>query len=362
MSGLTHVHIPVAIYGLGLKGLAEVSILALAASFGDNGLMMSNSALAGSLGLSRRSIITAIGKLKAMGLLHECGGRRGHRLVATRDFRAQAGEAAAPPQVKKLHPRGETSSPITERTEDKENTLSCGGGTFIAPTLEEVERYVTDKELCVDALSFHRYFTESGWVDSGGRKVRNWKQKAITWHSHGKGKRYGQQHNGIVRKFGDLTSEYGRTFGDRGAVSPMRMRSDDRSDKLSRLPGEENVHTLAGVLSGMLGEGTAAQGAKRTPQLSPQAPGGDGRPAEGAAAPGIPPRKAKVRQQATGCGASGGPPGDIPLGAGWNGKDLCHGRAGTPHHLHLRADVQASDIQRPAAGGAGELAPARRTE
>jgi predicted histidine transporter YuiF (NhaC family) len=60
MSGLTHVHIPVAIYGLGLKGLAEVSILALAASFGDNGLTMSNAGLAASLHIQRHNIIAAI--------------------------------------------------------------------------------------------------------------------------------------------------------------------------------------------------------------------------------------------------------------------------------------------------------------
>jgi hypothetical protein len=57
---------------------------------------------------------------------------------------------------------------------------------FIPPTLEEVQNYVSENGLNVDADKFFRYFTTpdpSGrtWIDSKGNPVRNWKQKLITW-------------------------------------------------------------------------------------------------------------------------------------------------------------------------------------
>jgi hypothetical protein len=52
--------------------------------------------------------------------------------------------------------------------------------------LEEVKAYATENHLNVDADKFYRYFTTPNdkgetWVDSKGDKVRNWKQKMLTW-------------------------------------------------------------------------------------------------------------------------------------------------------------------------------------
>ena len=52
------------------------------------------------------------------------------------------------------------------------------------PSLRDIEEYIKEKNYNIDAKVFHNYFTESGWVDSKGQKVRNWKQKIITWDSH----------------------------------------------------------------------------------------------------------------------------------------------------------------------------------
>ena len=38
----------------------------------------------------------------------------------------------------------------------------------------------------INAETFYNYFTESNWVDSKGNKVKNWKQKLITWNSYNK--------------------------------------------------------------------------------------------------------------------------------------------------------------------------------
>lgn len=52
---------------------------------------------------------------------------------------------------------------------------------FTPPTLEEVRKYALEKNLKVNAERFFNYFAESEWVDSKGNKVKNWKQKMLTW-------------------------------------------------------------------------------------------------------------------------------------------------------------------------------------
>ena len=57
---------------------------------------------------------------------------------------------------------------------------------FKKPTLEEIQDYINEKGMNVNAETFYNYFTETNWVDSKGNKVKNWKQKLITWNSYGK--------------------------------------------------------------------------------------------------------------------------------------------------------------------------------
>jgi hypothetical protein len=60
--------------------------------------------------------------------------------------------------------------------------------TFIPPTLEEVQEYCKERGNNVDAKKFYDYFTAGNWTDSKGNKVKNWKQKLITWEAHSNGK------------------------------------------------------------------------------------------------------------------------------------------------------------------------------
>ncbi len=55
---------------------------------------------------------------------------------------------------------------------------------FTPPTLEEVKAYCEEKGLTIEPKAFLDYFTESGWIDSKGNKVRNWKQKLLTWQKY----------------------------------------------------------------------------------------------------------------------------------------------------------------------------------
>ena len=55
---------------------------------------------------------------------------------------------------------------------------------FKKPTLEEVKDYCKQRNSTVDAKVFYDYFETGGWRDSKGNKVKNWKQKIITWEKH----------------------------------------------------------------------------------------------------------------------------------------------------------------------------------
>ena len=58
---------------------------------------------------------------------------------------------------------------------------------FVPPTLEEIEAYCKERNSNVDAKHFYDYYTEGKWVDAKGNKVRNWKQKLITWEKSNNG-------------------------------------------------------------------------------------------------------------------------------------------------------------------------------
>lgn len=60
-----------------------------------------------------------------------------------------------------------------------------GGKKFIPPTLQEVQEYVKKRQSSVDPVKFMEYFTEGKWFDSNGKKVKNWKQKIISWEGRG---------------------------------------------------------------------------------------------------------------------------------------------------------------------------------
>jgi len=357
MGGITHIYIPVSIYRLGLKGIAELSILALAASFGKAGLTMSNTSLAASLHIQRRNIIAAIHRLRKRGYLTEYGGRRSHRLIASPHVIALAeGDEKTPVQVSKRLTSGVEETHITKGTECELNTLSRRQVRFIAPSLEEVEQYVAQKQLRIDAASFHRYFEESGWVDSNGKKVRNWKQKAISWHSHNKERKDGVKRDGTIRNFGNLTSNYGSTFTNAAAV-PVR---DSRDASGAELQGKEGLHMVAEALPVMFGKRekkTPLAGASTIP--SQEEVRDDKATARGASA-GIPPRSDASGAACAETAAAGSPSRHIPLGACGDGQDPRDGSYGTPHSLQLRAGLQESNVQRPAAGSAGELAQAWR--
>ena len=66
---------------------------------------------------------------------------------------------------------------------------SIDNNRFKKPTLEEVKEYCKQRNSSVDPKVFFEYFETGNWVDSKGNKVKNWKQKIITWEKNKKPKK-----------------------------------------------------------------------------------------------------------------------------------------------------------------------------
>jgi predicted phage replisome organizer len=62
---------------------------------------------------------------------------------------------------------------------------------FAPPTLEEIEDYCRERNNKVNPKAFYDYFTVGNWTDVNGNKVKNWKQKIITWEKHNQGSSHG---------------------------------------------------------------------------------------------------------------------------------------------------------------------------
>jgi hypothetical protein len=75
---------------------------------------------------------------------------------------------------------------------------------FIKPTLEEIENYITEKQLNVNAKQFYEYFETGNWVDSKGNKVKSWKQKLLTWNNH----QNTSNKNEVGNRFFDTNDQY----------------------------------------------------------------------------------------------------------------------------------------------------------
>jgi hypothetical protein len=78
----------------------------------------------------------------------------------------------------------------------KENKIKENKILSEYPTLEEVTKYATSRGREDLAKDFFDYFKISNWIDSKGNKVKNWKQKFLTWEKHSEkpqGKNYSER-------------------------------------------------------------------------------------------------------------------------------------------------------------------------
>ena len=134
--------------------------------------------------LTTRSIAACLKELHEIGLilLYENEGEKYLQVLRFHDFNRidpskEAESHIPPPTPAQLQCNSSVTPPEVKGSEVKVK----GRERFVPPTLEEVQKYITEKGYKVDGKKFMEYFSESGWVDSKGNKVRNWKQKIITW-------------------------------------------------------------------------------------------------------------------------------------------------------------------------------------
>lgn len=98
----------------------------------------------------------------------------------------------------------EAKKPDNDNDNDNDNEDDIKEKTkkkFIPPSLDEIEKYVLEKKLSVDAKKFYEFFTEGNWIDSKGNKVRNWKQKLLTWNGYSNSKKQDTKANFEERKY-----------------------------------------------------------------------------------------------------------------------------------------------------------------
>lgn len=84
------------------------------------------------------------------------------------------------------------------------------------PSFDEIKEYVKEKGLNVNPQQFYDYFTEGDWIDSKGNKVKNWKQKLLTWSKYGTNKQATKQtnyNNYEQREYNDLDKLYANKGG-----------------------------------------------------------------------------------------------------------------------------------------------------
>lgn len=94
--------------------------------------------------------------------------------------------------VKQNESKGEAIKDKELRIKDKgdikkDSPTESRKNAFIPPTLEEVEDYCKERNSSVDPKQFYEYFNTGNWIDSKGQKVKNWKQKIITWEKYKQG-------------------------------------------------------------------------------------------------------------------------------------------------------------------------------
>lgn len=78
----------------------------------------------------------------------------------------------------------ETQDSIDKISIDKDKKENIKKEKFIPPTFEEVKEYAICRGREDLAKRFYDFFTVGNWTDSKGQKVKNWKQKFITWETH----------------------------------------------------------------------------------------------------------------------------------------------------------------------------------
>lgn len=93
-----------------------------------------------------------------------------------------------PLEIQPLENHTQLNTNILNTNESNTNVKEKVKREMTPPTIDEVQEYIKEKQLNVDGQKFFDYFVAGNWIDAKGNKVKNWKQKIITWNSYTKPK------------------------------------------------------------------------------------------------------------------------------------------------------------------------------
>lgn len=105
--------------------------------------------------------------------------------------------AENPPQLNTKELNTNKSNTNKDIKASRKRNRNLHNDASLRPTLDEIEAYVSEKNLNVDAKTFLDYFEASEWVDSLGKPVGNWKQKIITWSKNNDDRRSNGKRTGV---------------------------------------------------------------------------------------------------------------------------------------------------------------------
>lgn len=115
---------------------------------------------------------------------------------------------------------------------------------FVAPTVEEVRAYCTERANAVDPERFVDHYAARGWVMSNGRQIKDWQACVRTWEKNDADRRHaagGQiaghvlATTGNVKRGGFATHEYDREAANNAALADWAIEE-------GILPGDGGAH------------------------------------------------------------------------------------------------------------------------
>lgn len=143
-------------------------------------------------GLSERAIRSAVAELSEMGLITVCaqhdpntGRQLSNIYYLTAPFPGGEGANAAGGRVQMLQGEGANAAPL-EPSYKNPSPLPIGKERvrFAPPSINEVEAFISERGLNVDAGKFFHHYEAVGWK-VGKNPMKKWQSALHKWHSSG---------------------------------------------------------------------------------------------------------------------------------------------------------------------------------
>ena len=160
---------------LKLKG-AELTTFAIIYSFSQDGVSWfsgSLSYIADFIGVSKQTVITNLKKLIDKGFVV-----KRERLVNNVQMNDYKVDLEVVKKFDPIYIRDNYSDIDKESMERKAQR-------FVPPTLDDIQSYITEKNLCVSAERFYSYYESNGWR-VGKNSMKSWKAALHSWNARDK--------------------------------------------------------------------------------------------------------------------------------------------------------------------------------